>query len=308
MNESRSFDVLSLRRGALVGNDNDKNSETVSFTFDRLTVARFRKTFPNARWSDELQAWKVPGTTARRRIDRWLAGERDRRDPYDQERGRDAYDFEPILSPYIEVAETGFRIWTPYSKTVVDQLRQIPFARWSGEEKAWEVPYSSYEDLRDRWEAVEVAAKRAEPDERRKRAIARKGTEDEAKVKRRESERRKKRLPVSSDDLPPVGRPVATTSYGIVIITEVTGELVDPNEVNEHHPDATDGHVWAGWRAATLEELVHSWPARKDPDAGQRSRGWWQPALDELRAARVSAKSSERRRRSDPGRSELEKK
>jgi len=104
----------------LVGNDDDKNSETVSFTFDRMTVARFRKTFPNARWSDELQAWKVPGTTARRRIDRWLAGERDRRDPYDQERGRDAYNFEPTLSPYIEVAETGFRIRTPHSKTVVD--------------------------------------------------------------------------------------------------------------------------------------------------------------------------------------------
>ena len=38
--------------------------ETVSFTFDRMTVARFRETFPNARWSDRLQAWTVPGKTA----------------------------------------------------------------------------------------------------------------------------------------------------------------------------------------------------------------------------------------------------
>jgi hypothetical protein len=49
--------------------------ETVSFAFDRMTVARFRETFPRARWNDTLQAWTVPGATARRRIDRWLASE-----------------------------------------------------------------------------------------------------------------------------------------------------------------------------------------------------------------------------------------
>jgi hypothetical protein len=38
--------------------------ETVAFTFDRMTVACFRKTFPNAQWSDTLQAGTVPGKTA----------------------------------------------------------------------------------------------------------------------------------------------------------------------------------------------------------------------------------------------------
>ena len=42
------------------------------FPFDRMTAQRFRQTFPRARWSDRLQAWTVPGKTARRRIDRWL--------------------------------------------------------------------------------------------------------------------------------------------------------------------------------------------------------------------------------------------
>lgn len=274
--------------------------ETVSFAFDRMTVARFRETFPNARWSDRLQAWTVPGKTARRRIDRWLASEAGRKKPYEDERGRDAYEFEPILSPYLQVYDRGFRVKTPFSRTVVDELRQIPFARWNGDDKVWEIPYSSYDDLQHRWQTIEEAAKRSEPGERRKRAEARKGTEEEAKAKRRTIERKKRRVPVSSDDLPPIGRPVAA-SYGIVVITDVTGEIVDPQEVAEHHPDASDEHVWAGWRAATLEELVHTWPAKSAPGPYERLRGWWMPTIDELRQARRDAKSRERRKHAAAG-------
>lgn len=269
--------------------------ETVSFEFDRMTVARFRETFPNARWSDRLQAWTVPGRTARKRIDRWLASEADRKTPYEEERGRDAYQFEPILSPYLQVYERGFRVKTPFSRRVVDELRQIPFARWNGDDKVWEIPFASYDELQHRWETIEEAAKRSEPEERRKRAEARKGTEQEAKAKRRTSERNKRRLPVSSDDLPPIGRPVAT-SFGIVVITEVTGEIVDPQQIVEHHPDASDEHVWAGWRTATLDEMIHTWPTREVSGEYERIRGWWQPTLDELRDARTAAKSRERRR------------
>jgi len=87
------------------------------------------------------------------------------------------------------------------------------------------VRYASNDDLQHRWEAIEGAAKRAEPEERRRRAEARKGSEELAKAKRRTTERRKKRLPVFSDDLPPLGRAVAT-SYGVVVSTEVTGGIV----------------------------------------------------------------------------------
>jgi hypothetical protein len=270
--------------------------ETVSFAFDRMTVSRFREAFPNARWSDHLQAWKVPGKTARRRIDRWLASEADRRMPYEEERGRDAYQFEPILSPYLQVYDRGFRIRTPFSRTIVDELRQVPFARWNADDKVWDVPFASYDDLQHRWQGIEEAAKRSEPEERRKRAEARKGTEEEAKAKRWTTERKKRRLPVSIDDLPPIGRPVATATYGIVVVTEVTGEIVNPQEIAEHHPDASDEHVWAGWRASTLDELVHTWPSREEPGDSDRIRGWWQPTLAELREARRAAKSRERRK------------
>ena len=276
--------------------EDEPGQATVSFAFDRMTVARFREVFPNARWSDALHAWSVPGRTARRRIDRWLASENARRSPYEDERGRDAYQFEPILSPYLQVYDRGFRIRTPFSRTVVDELRQIPFARWNGDDKVWEIPFASYDDLQTRWKDIEAAAKRAEPEERRKRAEDRRGTEDEAKAKRRTTERKKRRLPVSSDDLPPIGRPVATAVYGIVVITEITGEIVDPQEVAEHHPDASDEHVWSEWRAATLEELVHTWPSREAPGEYEKIRGWWKPTLDELREARRTAKSRERRK------------
>jgi hypothetical protein len=87
-----------------------------------------------------------------------------------------------------------------------------------------------------------------------------------------------------------------TAAYGIVVVTEVTGELVDPAAVAEHHPGADDEHVWAGWRSATFDELVHTWPARVEPCGHERRRGWWQPTLDELREARRTAKSREWRK------------
>jgi hypothetical protein len=72
-------------------------------------------------------------------------------------------------------------------------------------------------------------------------------------------------------------------------LTEITGELVDPKEIAEHPPDIDDERVWAGWRAATLDELIHTWPARAEPSDYERLRGWWQPTLEELRPARSVA-------------------
>lgn len=276
--------------------DEEAPVETVSFPFDRMTVQRFRETFPRARWSDTLRAWTVPGKTARRRIDGWLAREAARADVFAAEKGRDAYAFEPILSPYLDVIKTGFRIRTPFSRTVVEELRQVPFARWNGELRVWEVPFASYDELQHRWDAIEAAAKRAEPEERRKRAEARRGSEDEAKARRRSAERRRHRLPVPADDLPPVDRPVATSAYGIVVVTDITGEVVDPDPVAEFYPDARAEDVWATWRLPTLEELIHTWPARTVAGEPERRRGWWQPDIEELREARRTARSRERRK------------
>lgn len=275
--------------------------ETASFPFDRMTIARFRETFPKARWSDRLQAWTVPGKTARKRINRWLASEADRRAPYEEARGRDAFEFEPILSPYLKVYDGGFRVDTPYSKKVIEELRQVPFARWNGGDKVWEIPFAFYEDLQQRWQAIEEAAKRAEPEERRKRADVRRGTEEEAKSKRRAAERKRGRLPVASDDLPPLGRPIATLAYGIVVITEVTGELVDPDVIADQYPMAREDDVWASWRVSTLDELLDTWPAGSDSGERERSRGWWKPTLEELREARRAAKIRARRKTGSTG-------
>jgi hypothetical protein len=290
--EAERFDAMESE--ADKDEDPHGERETVSFSFDRMTVARFRGTFPRARWSDALQAWTVPGTMARRRIDRWLATEAARRTPFEEERGRDAYEFEPILSPYLSVYDRGFQIRTPYSRTVVDELRQIPLARWNGDEKVWEVPYASYDELQQRWETIEKAAKRNEPEERRKRVEARKGTDEEAQAKRRATERRKRRLPVPSRDLPPPDRPVATARYGIVVFTEVTCELVDVEKIGEFYPHADDEHVWATWRAPTIDDLIHTWPSRAEPGEYERGRGWWNSTLEELREARRKAKGRRR--------------
>lgn len=265
----------------------------VSFPFDRMTVQRFRETFPRARWSDRCNAWTVPGKTARRRIDRWLAKEGSRLDPYANAKGRDAYAFEPILSPYLSVDKDGFRIKTPYSHKIVAELHQLPYARWDGE--VWRVPFASYDDLVDHWEAIEAEARRCEPEERRKWAEARKGTDEEKKSRRRAAERKRRRIPLPAEDLPPLARPIATAPYRIIVVDDVTGELVEPGDIADLYPEFSDERVWGTWRVPSLDELVHTWPSKAEPTEHERQRGWWLPTIEELREARRTARSRERR-------------
>ncbi len=260
-----------------------------------MTVQRFRQEFPRARWSDRRKAWIVPGKTARRRLDRWKAREDARIDPFAQEKGRDAFAFEPILSPYLSVDKDGFRISTPYSRKLVEEIRQVPFARWDGDLKVWRVPFASYDELFHHWQAIEAEAQRCEPEERRKRAEARKGTEDERKARRRSAERRRRRIPLPAGDLPPLGRPVATAAYGIIVVSDITGELVEDEEVADLYPDFDGDQVWGLWRIPSLDELLQTWPAKGAPEDDARRRGWWIPTIEELRDARRSARSRERR-------------
>lgn len=78
---------------------------TATSPYDRLTVERFRSAFPGARWREDLRAWFVPGTTAERRLNRWFGRELSRVLAYADDRGRDAFAFEPIESRYLEVAD-----------------------------------------------------------------------------------------------------------------------------------------------------------------------------------------------------------
>src|ERR1700679_300987 len=105
-----------------------KPGAPATFPYDRMTVDRFRETFPRARWREDLNAWFVPGTTAEKRVNRWLARELSGSSAYADARGHDAFAFEPIESSYLQAGE-DMRIVTPYSRTIVAELRDVPWAR-----------------------------------------------------------------------------------------------------------------------------------------------------------------------------------
>ncbi len=274
-----------------------REGATTDLPHDRITLERFRQAFPRARWSDKLNAWFVPGRTAERRIGRWLAEMEAEADAFADEKGKDAFAFEPIESRYLEAAPATLQIRTPYSRTVVHEIREIPDARWDVDSRAWTVPYRSIEELRKRWPAIEVAAERSEPTARRARREAIRGTQEHEAFKAMMRERRRKRYPVPADDPPPFDR-VTATHIGIVVFTGSDGELADRATVSAFYFAAADGedYVWALWRSGSLEELVTTWPSRTPPEQRELDRGWWLPTLDELRIARRDAKS---RRRAD---------
>lgn len=272
-----------------------KIGATAAFPYDRMTVERFRSAFPGARWRDDLQAWFVPGTTAERRLNRWLGHEMAGVLAYADDRGRDAFAFQPIESRYLEVVD-DLRIRTPFSRTILEELRAAPWARWDGELKAWRVPFRSWDDLQKRWPNIEAAAQRNEPGERKKRQDARKGTQEQRDAAAGAAERRRHRYPVPDEPLPSLER-VLMTHHGAIILTDITGELVDSDVAQRFYTDVASADVtlvWATWRRPTHDELVKAWPARWPADTRDQARGWWQPTIEELRIERRKAASKER--------------
>jgi hypothetical protein len=275
---------------------NAKAGATAAFPYDRMTVERFRESFPRARWREDLNAWFVPGKTAEKRIGRWLARELSGSFAYADERGRDAFAFEPIESSYLQ-AGADIRIVTPYSRTIVAELGDVPWAHWDPESKAWRVPYRSLGELRKHWPAIEAAARRNEPEDRLRRRQATTDTKSHDQAKARAQERRRHRYPVPSGSIPPTGRVLMTGVYGPVVFMEVAGELAEKSIRDEYYSGIGQGHedlIWAEWRKPTLIELVKTWPAKQAPAHSELVRGWWQPTLEELRHERRKARSIER--------------
>jgi hypothetical protein len=275
-----------------------KNSENAAIgastdlPHDRVTVERFRETFPRARWSDGLKAWFVPGRTAERRINRWFAKIEAEQDHFADDKGRDAFAFEPIRSPYLEAGPLALEIRTPYSKSVINDIREIPFARWDPDRRLWTVPYRALSELRQRWRAIESAAVHSEPQARKERMEALKGTREEKASKARASERRRKRYPIPLGDMPPFETAIST-HWGVVVFNGSDGEFADVQTINAFYFPAkdADGNIWARWRRGSLEELISTWPAKAPPIAAELSRGWWFPTIEELRVARRAARS-----------------
>jgi len=279
----------------------EKPGALVGFPYDRALVQRFRLAFPRARWRDAERAWFVPGTTAERRLQRWLAREVWPGLDLADERGRDAFAFEPIDSPYLE-AGTDLRLKTPFSRTIVEILRTIAWAWWDEAGKVWRVPFRSYDELRRRWGEIEAAARRNEPEARQRRREAAKETEEGRQALRRAAERRRHRYPVPLGDLPPLHRPVTTPAYGTILFEAVSGEVVEPAAA-EFYPQVEGGtdHVWAAWRPAEEADLAAAWPRRHPPDPSEQARGWWLPGREDYAAARRRLRSLQRAARSRNG-------
>jgi hypothetical protein len=262
-----------------------------SFPYDRGLVKRFRSAFPRARWQEE-GCWFVPGVRAAARLNSWIAAELADLDRHGDAKGRDDFAFEPLSSRYLEPAGDDLLVRTPYSRTVVEELRAVPWARWDPEAKAWRVPYRSYDELRRRWPAIEDAAARNEPEARKART---REPLDEA-TKRRRTEQRRRRYPVPAAMLPPPGEPVAT-GFGVLVFDEVTGEEVDAEAAIAfpHVEGRAADFTWGHWRLPTFRELRRLRPAAaRDPDAD--TRGWWPPTDDDVDARRDTLRRVWRRR------------
>lgn len=270
-----------------------------AFPYDRDLVRRFREAFPRARWRGEEQGWFVPGTTAVQRLNAWMAQELANLDRHADAKGRDAYLFEPLESAYLTIGD-DLKIRTPYSRTIVETLRSIPWAHWNPEDRVWHVPFRSYEALRLKWPVIEEAARRNEPAERQKRREEQKRS-GAAQVSPVQAERRRRRLPVPGDDLPPVETPLMTIPWGVVVFEEiddhVIGEALDAS-VYPHAAADPGRHVWAHWRMPALQEIYRARPARETEERSLReSRGWWWPSRDELQERARQLRQIERAQR-----------
>jgi hypothetical protein len=293
MEIASAFQVLS-------SDDDEKPGAYAVFPYDRDLVRRFRDSFPRARWRAGEERWFVPGTTAVQRLNTWMAQELDTLDRHADAKGRDAFIFEPLESPYLAVAD-DLQVRTPYSRTIVEALRSIPWAHWDSEERIWRVPFRSYEELKSRWSEIEEAARRNEPEARRKRREEQKA-QASGEASLIQAERRRSRYPVTGTDPPPLGFPLSTNRWGVVVF-----EAVDLDPIDEPSAAALYAHVqgdpsryvWAHWRMPTLQEIYRTKPvqAEEDPEA-RFTRGWWWASRDELRERARKLREVERAQRS----------
>lgn len=279
--------------------DEEKPGAYAVFPYDRDLVRRFREAFPRARWRGAEERWFVPGTTAVQRLDTWMAQELQDLDRHADEKGRDAFAFEPLESPYLTIAD-DLRVRTPYSRTIVEALRSIPWAHWDPEGRIWRVPFRSYEELKARWPDIEEAARRNEPAARQKRREEQKAHISEETI-RLQAERRRRRYPVPGDDLPPLGFPVSTERWGVVVVEDIESDPIhDPGmaDLYPHVQNDPSHYVWARWRMPTLQEVYRTRPSRADEDPELRtSRGWWWPSREELRERARKLREVERAQR-----------
>ncbi|HEX8416317.1 MAG TPA: hypothetical protein VF641_01810 [Methylobacterium sp.] len=215
----------------------------------------------------------MPGTTAEKRLAVWIDRELTLDDAHADAKGRDAYAFDPLVSPYLEVGD-DLTVRTPYSRTVIETLRGLAPAHWAPERRAWRLPFRAYEALRAVWPVIEAAARRNEPEAKRRR-----GGDADRVV---QAERRRRRCPVPRDDPPPLGVAIATAPFGVVTFEALdAGPPLAPEDLPALGIAYRDvAYVWGRWRPPTWRELADGEPAASIAPE-ELARGWWVPTASE---------------------------
>lgn len=192
---------------------------TVAFPYDRDLVASLKTEFPKARWDTGRKAWAIPGKTAAKRAEKWIAA-RKAAEPTadDAQRARDDLAFNPIESRRVGIDFSGLTVRTPYSEAIVALLRGIKgssFDRGAPNNKDgfWRVPVTSADALRavlpeiERLSGEIEAADRAKAKARGARRAAQQAEWDRERQERQaaKTERVSRRYMELLSAAPPVG-------------------------------------------------------------------------------------------------------
>jgi len=248
----------------------------VRFPKDPETNASFKAAFPRAKWNAHGHAWKVEGTTAARRVAKWIAAAEAAQAAavVAEAQAKASVGRDAVASRYVARWDAGWCVRTPYGESIVAILRSIPGAAFHRESKGgfWLVPFRSTEALADALPRIEeaadpvVAARDAEK-KRREAEYAEKqaawARERDAARKARDaahSARRANRFVVLLDRMPEAGVPVRM--FGHAVVVEGFGK---PFRVDEDMPSYGGAHLlghegerccYAYWRDATAEEVA----------------------------------------------------
>lgn len=142
---------------------------SVSFPYDKETVASLRKKFPKARWNPAKKEWTVPGVRAGGRVEKWAAVQssemisRANAASLADQRARDALTFSgrKIDRTFVRAMPEGYMVNFPYDADVVSKVKSIDGAKWNQSSKTWSIPYRQGDALKAVLPSLDIVHERA---------------------------------------------------------------------------------------------------------------------------------------------------